>query len=65
MICLKKRNVLLASGIGFFTVLSFWVVRKLLSEKDCGITGDDYHFLYAKDTPNPDEHHGIEYYSVK
>lgn len=57
----RERNVLIAGGIGFLAVVSFFVVRNIL--KTTNHNSLDEFRLFSEE--EGDEQHGVEYFYQK
>lgn len=61
----KETGVIIAGIFGFFAVIGFTLVKRLLSNKDYDSEYSDYHRHLYDDDENSDLHHGIEYLALK
>lgn len=57
----KELNILIASGVGLFTVLALVAVRKFLKSNPDTIIDEFRLFSTEEEEPQ----HGVEYYSMK
>lgn len=60
----SEKSVLLASGIGLVVAFGFWALKKLISKHPEYNPYNDFQHLFSNQDFS-EEHHGVEYYSVR
>lgn len=60
-----SKNIVLAGGIGIFSILAFlYTIKKLKKRKSKKKQEDDFR-LFETDILNAESQHGVEYFSVR
>ena len=60
----KETGVLLAGAVGLLAAVGFFILKRMLSNRDYHDEYHDYHRHFCRKNHRNEEHHGVEYLSM-